>query len=243
MRLIKADFNRRLEIPGVPDPVQRPVDIDKSQTGFVGLRSLRIYRFDVGSVIDGHAEEDEVLIVVLSGNIELTMSEEDSLDKSVPFTMSAADEGHNHPCVAYLPPHGSYRLAARSNAEVAYARATPAGGRAPRVFRSHARSSTDGLELLFEEANYAERLRLRLISIHANERQIDFAPVEVSENNFEALVHVRAMRPEMNTAIARTNAESIPLGSWDTLAISPGEHPTLAVTLGVSVFVLVVLAI
>ena len=61
-------------------PVQRPVDIDRSQTGFANLRSLRIYRFDKDSVIDGHAEEDEVLIVMMAGSVELTMMDHNAGD-------------------------------------------------------------------------------------------------------------------------------------------------------------------
>ncbi len=84
MKLIKADPNRRVEIAGLPVAPRRPVDIDKSHTGFARLRSLRIYRFDVDSVIDGEAEEDEVLIVVMAGSIELTMSGGHSADSSAP---------------------------------------------------------------------------------------------------------------------------------------------------------------
>ncbi len=58
----------------MPGLARRPVDIDQSQTGFANLRSLRIYRFDAGSVIDGHAEEDEVFVVVMAGSVELTMT-------------------------------------------------------------------------------------------------------------------------------------------------------------------------
>ncbi|MEP6645406.1 MAG: hypothetical protein ABJA69_12965, partial [Acidobacteriaceae bacterium] len=88
MKLLKADHNRRLEIPGVPNLVRRPVDIDKSQTGFANLRSLRIYRFDADSVINGHAEEDEVFIVGMAGSVELAMSEHDSIEGARPVTLS-----------------------------------------------------------------------------------------------------------------------------------------------------------
>ncbi len=241
MKLIKADFDRRIDIPGVPDAVQRPVDIDKSQTGFASLRSLRIYHFEAKSVIDGHAEEDEVLIVVLSGNIELTMSEHGSENTAASFEMSAVSAGHDHVCVAYLPPNGSYRLIAPSDTLVAYARATPRSGRSPRVFSSHSRRSQEGVEVLLEEAGHAERLRLQLMQINVMGQPIDFTPVQDSEDNCEALVHVRTLSSENSNAVARTDTVTIPLESWDTLAISREEHAAIRITEG-SFLVLVVLA-
>ena len=74
LRLFEPDHERRVLVPGVPGPARRPVDIDQSVTGFDTLRSLRVYRFDSGAVIDGHAEEDEVFVVVVAGRAELSVN-------------------------------------------------------------------------------------------------------------------------------------------------------------------------
>ena len=74
MKLLQADHDRRLEIPGVPGLACRPVDIDAAKTGFEDLRSLRIYRFEPEGVIEGHAEEDEVYVVLLAGSAKLVIT-------------------------------------------------------------------------------------------------------------------------------------------------------------------------
>jgi hypothetical protein len=242
MKQIKADYQRHIEIAGVAEPVQRPVDIDRSQTGFAVLRSLRIYRFDKGSVIDGHAEEDEVLIVMLAGSIELSMMDHTSGDSPRPFTLSAASDSHGEPCAAYLPPAAGYRLVAQSNAEVAYARATPAGGRSSHVFQSHSLSDPGGVTLLLEENNYPQLLRLRLLQIEAGQHDLSILPIQKSENTCEALVHVRTIPSEGVATIKREHETLVPLASWDTVAVMPGDSPTLNFQAGSSALVLVVLA-
>ncbi len=251
MKLIKADHDRRLEIAGVPNLVRRPVDIDQAQTGFANLRSLRIYRFDADSVIHGHAEEDEVLIVVMAGSIELTMNQNNSADSqeqsSRPFTLSVANDSHSNPCAAYLPPHAVYRLIPRGDAEVAYARATPAGGRPPQVFNSkipsnQVRVDDAGVAVLFEEATYPQRLRLRLVQIKATQHEISVPPIAELENTCEGLVHLRTAPTEQAATMLSTDARATPLESWDTVSVTPGDHPTLRVAMGSSAFVLVVLA-
>jgi 5-deoxy-D-glucuronate isomerase len=141
MILIKPDKNRRIEIPGVPAPVERPVDIDQALTGFTSLRTLRIYRFEAASVVEGHAEEDEVFIVLLSGSAELTMSDElasgsASPDPSYPVTLSAPGIASGVACAAYLPPGGAYKLVAITNAEVFLIGQTHQPGRHPNAGRS-----------------------------------------------------------------------------------------------------------
>lgn len=242
MKRIKADHQRRIEIAGVAESVQRPVDIDRSQTGFAALRSLRIYRFDKGSVIDGHAEEDEVLIVMMAGSVELSMMDHDSADSPPPFTLSAAGDAHSDPCAAYLPPAAGYRLVAQSNAEVVYARATPAGGRPSHVFQSHAVADQSGVTLLLEENNYPRLLRLRLLQITAAQHDISVLPIQKAEDQCEALVHVRTIPSEDVATITREPATRTPLASWDTVAVMPGDSPTLTFKAGSSALVLVVLA-
>jgi hypothetical protein len=243
MKLIRADHQRRIEIAGVPEPVQRPVDLDRSQTGFANLRSLRIYRFDKDSVIDGHAEEDEVLIVMMAGSVELSMMEQNSGDSPRPLTLSAASDSQGDPCVAYLPPHGGYRLIARSNAEVAYARATPAGGPPPQVFRSHPVRDHSGVTLLVEENNYPQRLRLRLLQVTAAQKDISVLPIQRPEDRCEALVHVRTAPAEGVASITREGATVISLASWDTVTVLPGECPALSFKAGSPALVLVILAV
>jgi hypothetical protein len=243
MKLIKADHQRRIEIAGVPEPVQRPVDIDRSQTGFASLRSLRIYRFDKDSVIDGHAEEDEVLIVIMAGSVELSMMDQDSGDSPGPLILSAASDSQDDPCVAYLPPRGGYRLIPRNTAEVAYARATPAGGPPPHVFRSHPVRDDSGVTVLVEENNYPQRLRLRLLQVTDAQKDISVLPIQRSEDRCEGLVHIRTAPAEGVATITREGATVTPLASWDTVAVLPGECPTLSFKAGSSALVLVVLAV
>jgi hypothetical protein len=242
MKLIKADHDRRIAIEGVPNPVRQPVNIDKSQTGFATLRSLRIYRFDADSVVDGHAEEDEVLIVMLAGTIELTLIENNSGDIQRPFTVSAASDAPGYPCAAYLPPHAAYRLIARTGADVAYARATPADGPQPHIFSSHAVRNHVAIALLLQEASYARLLRVRLLKITADENEIVIKPIEEVDDPCEALIHVRNFPEDQVAAIAATGAPKFPLTSWDTVAVPAGDHPTLRIAAGSSGLVLIVLA-
>ena len=131
--------------------MSRPVDIDQSQTGFAVLRSMRIYQFRAGSPIDGHAEEDEVFIVVLAGSVQLTMSECETSESSLQSSVSAVGSAKGDPCVAYLPPNGSYRLTPTTDVEVAYMRVTPiTSARSPKVFSGVDRSDSSGNVVLFE---------------------------------------------------------------------------------------------
>ena len=165
MRIIKADHHRTLSLAGVPEPVYRPVDVDRTQTGFSVLRSLRIYRFDAGSVIDGHAEEDEVLMVILRGSVQLTMSEHDLGESSPRFSLSAAGSSDRDASAAYLPPNGAYRLVPLSDAEVAYARATTSRAGEPTVFSAKMPIEDAGERVLLEETNCPVHLRLRIVEV------------------------------------------------------------------------------
>ena len=238
MKLLKPDFNRRIEIPGVPVPVRRPVDIDQSRTEFTNLRTLRIYQFDAGSVIDGHAEEDEVFIAVLAGSVELTMRLGDSAGSAV---LTGADDANTSPCAAYLPPNGAYRMVVSDEADVAYVRATPKSGQAPRVFdRSVARES-ETVTVLFDESSYAEKLRLRLVQIDAREHEIEFPLLSEREGNCEALVHLGKV-PAAKATLRGADSASLSIESWDSVAISPGENPNLHLAQGSSAQLLIALA-
>ena len=219
MILIKPDHHRRIEIPGVQGPVRRPVDIDQATTGFMSLRTLRIYRFDSGSVIEGHAEEDEVFIVVLAGSIELTMTVDPSQDVR-PVTLSAPTGSHGVACAAYLPPQAAYKLISSSESDVAYARATPPTGRPPKVFTSVDGADSSGAQVMLEEMSYAERLQLRLVRFDARNDVVALEP-----SHAEALVHVKGTSPEERIAtITGNDLVPVSVDSWDTVATSPDEQ-------------------
>ncbi len=248
MKLIKADFERRLALPGVPGLVQRPVDIDRSQTSFANLRSLRIYRFHAGSTIDGHAEEDEVFVVVLTGSIDFTASG-DTSGESRTFTLSAVESGSPaSACVAYLPPQAAYKLFANSDAEVAYARATPASGNRAQAFSPRGWTDAAGVTVLLEEKTYAQRLALRLLQVNATQGDLDFesvldlGPTGNAGSPGEALIHVRTTPAEKVVTVTDGEGGPIRMDSWDTLAVAPRDRPTIHVASQSSALVLVVLA-
>ncbi len=242
MRLIKAEHDRLIAIEGVPNPVKQPVSIDKSQTGFATLRSLRIYRFEADSVVDGHAEEDEVFMVVLAGTVELTLIDSNPADIPRPIIVSAVGDSPGHPCAAYLPPHAAYQLVPRTRADVAYARATPAGGPPPRVFSSHADPHHDGIAVLLQAASYPRLLRVRLLQIRAGQHEIVIKPIEELGGPCEALIHVTSVPDERFAAVAETIQATIPVTSWDTVAVTVGEQPALRIAAGSSALVLIILA-
>ena len=242
MILIKPDNTRRIDITGVPAPVKRPVDIDQARTGFTTLRTLRIYRFEAGSVIEGHAEEDEVFIVLLSGSAELTMIEnlDTPADPGHPVTLSAPEDEDGAACAAYLPSGAAYKLIAKTDADVAYARATSTGTRRAKVFSSSVRAGIHDVRFLLEETDYAERLHLRLVQIDARQKDTAIMPINESEATCEALVHVRTMPAAGVATISKSGAEPIVLDSWDTVSLAPGERPVLGIAMGCSALALIV---
>ena len=233
MILIKPDPDRRVHIPGVADPVPRPVDIDSSTTGFSSLRTLRIYQFAEGCVIDGHAEEDEVFIFVLSGSIELTIVGVDGQNSSGPMKLGAPDEAEGSACVAYLPPTSAYHLAALETASVAYTRATPSSSAPPQWFFCSAIRLASGVNLLWEEFAYAQRLRARILRFNAADEDITFAPIYESEAGYEGLVHVTIHSPDGTIHLLST-PDTVPLAlaSGDTIAAAPGEQIRLECSRG-----------
>jgi hypothetical protein len=241
---IKPDPSRRIDIPGVPAPVKRPVDIDQAITGFTSLRTLRIYEFDEGSVIEGHAEDDEVFIVVLAGAIELTMTVDGLVEGSGPSTLAApVGSSEGVACAAYLPPDAAYKLIARSDAEVAYVRATPIGGPAPKIFFPLLQRNSDRPGLILEETSYARRLRFRLMQVAAQDRAVSLAPIDKADGMCEALVYVRCMPLDGVSVASDGDMVRVQLDSQNTLAVSPGEELALTVDSGAVALVLVVMAI
>lgn len=242
MHVLKADHERGVELAGVPGRVPRPVDIDQTATHFKALRTLRIYRFTPPAVIDGHAEEDEVFLVVLAGAVDLVLRSENWTDSGASFRLMAANDHAAVACAAYLPPHSEYRLTPLESAEVAYARATPAGGRSPRILASAPSSENDGAVVLWDEPTHAERLRCRLVQIEARHEPAAVTPLRGDEAQSEALIHVRTT-PERGAVTMQTDGQpTTPLESWDTIALAPGSHPTVRLSAGSSLLGLIVTA-
>ncbi len=240
MKLLKANHNRRLEIPGVPGFVRRPVDIDQSQTGFNDLRTLRIYSFEPGAAINGQAEEDEVLVVLLAGSAELTITAANA--ELGPVVLTGANSERISTCAAYLPPHAAYRLVPQTVADVAYVRATPISGRTPKLFTQANRTLGGGVKALLNETTYAEKLRIRLVQLDAQEQDIAFVPLSDAEAASEAFVHLRIL-PERKTVKLTANDNEIEMSSWDSASIGPGERSSLHVAAGSSALALLVFAV
>lgn len=241
MKVIHADHSAHVTIPGVAEPVQRPVSIDKPLAKLQTLRSLRIYRFKAGSVIAGHAEEDEVLIVVLAGSVELTLWEGHG-QRPRTFSLAAVTEAPGQPCAAYLCPGGEYTLAPNSQADVAYARATPPDGPPPQVFRSSAEINVQEIALVLQEERYARLLRIRILRIKAQAREVSFLPLEDEAHGREALVHIRSAPEAGAVTVSSGNQTPEPLASWDSIAIAPGERPAVRIAEGSSALILIVFA-
>jgi hypothetical protein len=241
MKLIHADPDRKIEIEGVSAPVPRPVDIDKQRTGFANLRSLRIYRFGAGVAIDGHAEEDEVFVVALEGSVAFTAKDEGGEEVGV-FHLSAPDRSQTVTCAAYLPPNAAYHLVAENDAIIAYARATPPTGAAPAAFRASGSPDDKAVQILLDERTYAQRLELKLLHVDAAAGALEFQPVSGQEATQEALVHLQHLAGVSSLEVSNADAGTAKLTSWETLALLPGETPTIHFPQGSSALVLVVRA-
>jgi hypothetical protein len=147
MKVIEPDFDRVIDLPGL-GPTPRPVDVDQAVTGFSDLLSLRIYDFAADAPVEGEAEEDEVLVVLLGGAATLAVT---GLHEAE-FTLQADGDW-----AAYLPPRHGYRLVPMTQATIAYARARPSAAFAPRAFAP--------LGGILAVEGHAERLRLRLLPL------------------------------------------------------------------------------
>lgn len=240
-KLLKADHSRRIDLAGV-GPAPRPVDIDQAQTGFSALKTLRIYRFEPPAVVHGHAEDDEVFIIVLAGEVDLTVKSDHWSESGTRHQLRAPNAKEPLACAAYLPPHAEYELTARSTTDVAYARALPAAGRPPAVFYSKPGQEPSEANLLLDESAHAERLRLQLWQVESRESAVDLVSVTRPVAKGEALIHVRAPMSRTLTV----NAPGLPgvaLESWDTLAVAAGERPQIRVAARSSALGLVVSAV
>lgn len=207
MLIIHPDFARRIDLPGA-GPCPRPVDIDRSRTGFSNLVSLRIYSFAAGVKIDGEAEDDEVFIVLMRGQADIVVSSGGGHVGDFPL---AADGG---PRAAYLPPEASYRLTAVTDCDVAYARVQPRHAEAPEAIGFA--QVGDRLDI----QGYAANMDLSLATVGAGE---GFMLAGRDETAPERFVHVRAI----DGATATVAGER--LADWDSAALSDGERAVLEV--------------
>lgn len=195
MQVIPPDFDRTVDLPGV-GPTPRPVDIDRSVTGFRDLVSLRVYDFADGTAIEGEAEDDEVLVTLLSGAVAVEVWG----GHEAAFRLDADGDW-----AIYLPPRHHYRLTPLAPASVAYARARPETAFEPRAFRP-----VNGV-LAVEEG--ADRLRLRLLPL---EGETD-ASAGLGEG-VERLVHL--------TGPAELGGRALPPGHTLALSPGEGARVT-----------------
>lgn len=237
MRIVPADHERRIDVPGVPGPARRPVDIDQSLTGFRQLRSLRIYRFEAGSTVQGHAEEDEVFVVLLSGSARFTVSgpQQHQADLAAPET------GSDGPCASYLAPECAYQLVAHADADVAYARVRPKGEpRRVASFAAGAASRGEGIVTLLDQTSHAELLKLRLMRIGPHEQRIDVPLFADGERGGEAIVHLRTQPAAGVASIVTRDGAGGDIRDWHSGIVTLAECPVIEVGPGAVATVLMV---
>lgn len=240
MMVLQANQDRGVKLAGVPGRVPRPVDIDQTHTGFETLRTLRIYRFQPPHVIDGHAEEDEVFIVLLAGSVELVIRSDLWAGNSTRFVLTAANHRTQTACAAYLPPHSEYALTPLIASDVAYARARPSTRRPPAVLTAAPRLDENGMWVVLEGSEHAERLRIRLLHVGAGAKAAALTPIRECDQQREALVHVRTTPAQGAATVDTSGARISMLESWDTIAVALRENPVLRIAAGCSADCLVV---
>lgn len=198
MQVIAPDFARRIDLPGA-GPCPRPVDIDQTVTGFKDLVSLRIYSFAPDVAIDGEAEGDELLIILMRGLIELTVTAGGGALSSFVLGEDRATRA------IYMPPGSSYHLVARRDADVAYARVR-GGTSSVRQSKSfelsngHVSGGSAGAAFILDRLAPGTTL---LVGEGGG------AP--------ERLVHIRT------ASEGRATINEIALSDWDTVALGRGE--------------------
>jgi 5-deoxy-glucuronate isomerase len=227
---IPSDYNRFIMLEGVGE-VSRPVDIDQSVTGFSQLVSLRIYKFLEGQVINGEAEEDEVCIVFLRGDVTMEVTGKENYSWTFQGRKNVFD---GLPYVVYLPPHYHYKLSPHSDAEVAYARTKAEGRFPPRLIRPEDIKTESVGEGLNEhqvshilQKGEAEKLLCKEILVSGGHWQ----PYPPQNEGLEQLTYYRMKNPN-GFALARffddRFDEAMTLKDSDSLAIDKGNY-TVAV--------------
>lgn len=213
MLIVRPDFDHQIDLPGA-GLCPRPVDIDRSHTGFSELVSLRVYSFAESVMIAGEAEEDEVFIVLLRGRADVTASGGEC--QSVSFQLQR-DRGVR---AIYLPPRASYRLSAISDCDIAYARAKPNGEKIPPVLGFI--PGADRLDII----GHALGMELVLATVAAGHHAISSHAASLPER----FVHVRSDGEVTATIAGET------MGDWDSVALGSGEDVFLAVHAGTADF-------
>ena len=199
MRIVEPDFARMIDLPGV-SPCPRPVDIDQSVTGFSNLRSLRVYTFACDKIIDGEAEEDELFIVLLSGTVDVLVAGASTAS----FTLQTGSGTG----AVYLPPHDSYRLRVRSDADVAYARAQP-GNNDSKMARAF-----DYVDGRLAVIDYSDSFSIALSAQGVgNDRFLS----TLGSSAAERLIHIRCNDSEAICVAGQS------LHNWQTLALDRGD--------------------
>lgn len=206
MLVIAPDFDNRIDLPGA-GLCPRPVDIDQRVTGFSNLVSLRVYAFAEGLTIDGEAEDDELFIVLLLGQVDVDVNQ----GRAGSYALRT-DAG---PRAVYLPPHDNYRLRSGRASDVAYARARPPVGATLKAAGSF--QPTHGA---LSVQSYAESMDLALDMLAVGEV---FAPRGRSGSLPERLVHVRSLEHGW----AEVGGQRV--ADWETLGLAPGESVGLDV--------------
>ena len=237
MMKLPANNQNLIHLHGVGD-VARPVDIDQSVTGFDYLKSLRIYRFETGQVIDGEAEGDEVCIVFMSGNATMEVMGAETHRWEIKGRTNPFETA---PHVVYLPPGYSYRLTPKGTAEVAYARSSAEGKITPYFMRPEdikTESQPDReLRYLLPDAEH-------LICIETvNTGWSPYPPHKHDTDNEEEAgleqLSYHLFPDESDFGLARIfderKDEAFVIKHCDTLAIKSGYH-TLSVVPQVSVY-------
>lgn len=141
---IASDPSRRLFLEGA-GLVERPLEVTPEMTGWTAP-TARAYTYRAGQVIDGESAGDEMVMLMLRGDIDLEAAGlEQRCLRADPFAAP--------PLALYLPPGESYRASVRGDSHVLYCRAPAEGQRPARIV-----GDADG-EVI--SAAVAERLRVR----------------------------------------------------------------------------------
>lgn len=204
MLIVRPDFDRRIDLPGV-GPCPRPVDIDRTGTGFRDLVSLRVYAFAAGSTINGEAEDDEVFIVAMRGEADVAITPAGGATAAFALRQGAGTRA------LFMPPHAAYRLSAISDCDIAYARAVP---RTPQAPAPRAFAPVDGR---LDVADHASGMGLVLLPLRED------SPTAFPEDKVERIVHLRG-------GAARIADQR--LGDWDSVALSENDELSIAIEAG-----------
>ena len=206
--VVRPDHDRRIDLPGA-GPCPRPVDIDRSLTGFSDLVSLRVYSFAQGFSIAGEAEGDEVFIVLMRGKADIVIGSDG--DRTDTFSLRR-DDGQR---VVYMPPHATYRLTAMTGGcDIAYARAVPGAPIFPAV-RGFAPTAAR-----LDIVGHAQGMDLALSLVRVGEH------IGFDERRAERFVHVRSDTDGVATIAGER------LSDWDSVILGDGRNAMLEVSTG-----------